>query len=72
MRQNCDTPPEFKYDSFINHNELGSMGLKGLWLLSGLVFGRFVNEQDSCFQLADSFVEGEGIAGERLEEMRVG
>ena len=55
---------------WVNHNELGGMGLKGLWLLHGLVFGSFV---DSCFQLVDSFVKGEGIAGELwLEEMRVG
>ena len=46
------------------------MGLIGLWVLHDLVFGSFV---DSCFQLADSFVKGEGIAGELwLEEMTVG
>ena len=31
-----------------------------------LVFGCFVTEQDACFLLADSFVNGEGIADERL------
>lgn len=72
VQPNCHTSPEFKYASFINHNKLGGMGLKGLWLFHGLVFGSFVNEQDSCFQLPHSFVKGEASAGERLEEMRVG